>query len=819
MPYTVIEQDDGRYCVHRVLEDGGLGDEMGCHDTQREALSQLWALYAREADSKSWRLAWTDDAGSHAEDGGLLRRQAAYLAEQLFGAGATLLALHPQWAVVAAQGTAKAMRFDIQSDGAQAEVEERPLEEAPLDGWLMLPAVKAGARNSAEDRRRIRDIRGLARQIIALTMEMEPSDSEEEYRARLAEALGRPDILVVEGTQIKSLGNGRIGGYLVVFGDPEHTDLSRFRDFFTRETDFGLEEDGTGKSIVLYHHGQDPVLGARRLGVAHLKLTDVGVWAEAQLALRDEYERQLIRLIEAGKMGWSSGTAGHLVRRVPQPNGSHWIAQWWLGLDASITPTPAEPRTTVLPLKSWLADREPAVKALGWPSAAEAHRTGPAATPHDLSDDNKEHPMDKQLQEIVAQAAQAAADAAAKSVLAKLTETPANQSPGYAGDDGDQAPTTKIFNAVYVSRFGEPDAAYKAVMTDILGRDFRQALYDQARLFARYLRFGDSEMTTAERALLRTQIFPEPTLKSLIESGADVREIKAIQNETQGTLGGYAVPPSVQTEIIRRLPGLTAVRGQGARVHLLQNTNSTEFPVYTGGDNAYVGALRGAWAGEGALPPERNFTLGQVTVVAHVYTFKIPMTQNMVEDTANLVNLVVEDISTTMSLDEDAAFLTGDGVGKPTGILPGGLNAHGLKEVNSGAAGAVTAAGVKKLKHGVAKQYRRDGVWVAETDTFAAIEALTEGSGTPAFPEMSEKEELRGRPYFEIEAMPSVAANTYPLIYGNMNGYWIVERPGMTIVRFQDSATGINRVEFHVRKRVGGYPVEPWKFAVMKIAA
>ncbi len=53
----------------------------------------------------------------------------------------------------------------------------------------------------------------------------------------------------------------------------------------------------------------------------------------------------------AGQLGWSSGTAAHLVER--EEAGEAWkIKMWPLGLDASLTPTPAEPRNKVIPLKS-----------------------------------------------------------------------------------------------------------------------------------------------------------------------------------------------------------------------------------------------------------------------------------------------------------------------------------------------------------------------------------------------------------------------------------------------------------------------------------
>jgi hypothetical protein len=76
------------------------------------------------------------------------------------------------------------------------------------------------------------------------------------------------------------------------------------------------------------------------------------VWAETQLALRDAYEKRIYGLAEAGKLGWSSGTAAHLVKREPV-GGAMKIMHWPLGLDASLTPTPAEPRNTVVALKAW----------------------------------------------------------------------------------------------------------------------------------------------------------------------------------------------------------------------------------------------------------------------------------------------------------------------------------------------------------------------------------------------------------------------------------------------------------------------------------
>lgn len=162
-----------------------------------------------------------------------------------------------------------------------------------------------------------------------------------------------PERLIAYGGAIKSLGEGRLGGYLVVYGDPAQPDLEG--DFFTPRTDFDFED---GHQVGVYYlHGLDPTLKKRRLGRATLRHDPAGIWLEAQLNLRDDYERAVYDLAQAGALGWSSGAAAHLVEREPytasrRADGEVYHITRWTIAEASLTPAPAEPRARVLPLKS-----------------------------------------------------------------------------------------------------------------------------------------------------------------------------------------------------------------------------------------------------------------------------------------------------------------------------------------------------------------------------------------------------------------------------------------------------------------------------------
>ncbi|NLX08332.1 MAG: phage major capsid protein [Chloroflexi bacterium] len=140
-------------------------------------------------------------------------------------------------------------------------------------------------------------------------------------------------------TAVKALNeDGRVGGYLVVWGDESRRDLHG--EYFTPDTDLGL--DWYPRRPVLYQHGLDGELGPVMIGqIEALKPDGVGVWVEAQLDLRSRWARAVLDLARREALGWSSGSLPHLV----EVSASGHIRRWPI-VEGSLTPTPAEPRYT-----------------------------------------------------------------------------------------------------------------------------------------------------------------------------------------------------------------------------------------------------------------------------------------------------------------------------------------------------------------------------------------------------------------------------------------------------------------------------------------
>lgn len=133
-------------------------------------------------------------------------------------------------------------------------------------------------------------------------------------------------------------------GYEVIWGDPQHPDLSAQKDYFTKSTDFWAERFPNPRPLA-YHHGFDqdtkdaPVVGTIIDGGSD----EVGRWVKMQLDKAHKYYEGIRKLVAQGALKMSSDSIPQYVRRERQANGTHWVKTWPLPL-SSLTPTPAEPR-------------------------------------------------------------------------------------------------------------------------------------------------------------------------------------------------------------------------------------------------------------------------------------------------------------------------------------------------------------------------------------------------------------------------------------------------------------------------------------------
>lgn len=265
--------------------------------------------------------------------------------------------------------------------------------------------------------------------------------------------------------------------------------------------------------------------------------------------------------------------------------------------------------------------------------------------------------------------------------------------------------------------------------------------------------------------------------------------------------GGYTVTPVMSNRIITKLFEGDALR-QLASVETI-STGAIEWLVDW--DEAGWG-----WEGETETGPETSTPqLYKKRIPVHVMYAKPRATQTLLEDSGiNIENWLADKAANRFTRGEGAAFVTGNGVGKPRGFAtyPDGTAWGQIEQVEMKDAAALTADGFIAVKYSLIEQYLTRGTWLMNRLTVADAMYLKDGTGAyiwkPGFAE-DKLSTILGLPVRMSTTMPVVAGAAMPVALADWTeAYMIVDRLGITVQR--DPYTVKPYVEFYTRKRVGG---------------
>jgi HK97 family phage major capsid protein len=276
-----------------------------------------------------------------------------------------------------------------------------------------------------------------------------------------------------------------------------------------------------------------------------------------------------------------------------------------------------------------------------------------------------------------------------------------------------------------------------------------------------------------------------------------------------GADGGYLVAEQTSAEIGRRLALISPIRSV-ADIRVV-STAVYKKPF------AVSGPASGWVAETDERPQTAAPSLAELQFPAMEIYAMPAATATLLDDAAvDLDAWIASEVETVFAEQEGAAFVAGDGVGKPHGFLAQTNVAEqnwswgSLGYVATGQEGGFAAADpsdqlietIYALKAG----YRQNANWVMNRKTQAGIRKLKDGDGNylwqpPAAP--GQRAMLMGFPVVEAEDMPDIAAGSLAIAFGDFRrGYLIVDRTGVRVLRDPYSAKPY--VLFYTTKRVGG---------------
>ena len=273
--------------------------------------------------------------------------------------------------------------------------------------------------------------------------------------------------------------------------------------------------------------------------------------------------------------------------------------------------------------------------------------------------------------------------------------------------------------------------------------------------------------------------------------------------------GGYLVPDEFEHTLVEALEEQNLFR---TLAHVIQTSSGDrKIPVVASKGTA-------SWVDEEGAIPESDDSIGQVSIGAYKLGTMIKISEELLGDSVfDLESYISREFARRIGNKEEEAFFTGDGKGKPLGILA----KTGGAEVGVTAAGAAafTADELFDLLYSLKAPYRKSAVFLMNDTSVKALRKLKDSNGqylwqpslTAATPDT-----LMGRPVYTSSFMPAMEAGAKSVLFGDLSYYWVADRQGRSFRRLGELYAPTGQVGFLATQRVDGKLVLPEAVKVLQ---
>ncbi|MEM6623086.1 MAG: phage major capsid protein [Pseudomonadota bacterium] len=322
-----------------------------------------------------------------------------------------------------------------------------------------------------------------------------------------------------------------------------------------------------------------------------------------------------------------------------------------------------------------------------------------------------------------------------------------------------------------------------------------------------------------ERSAEGRSLMAEPGAEAAAEWRSLARgETRAL---TVASDGAAVVPEQLASQIQNRLADISAIRS----IANVVNVSSSDFtiPVNVRGSST-------RWSGEA---DDRNAETASPTIRPVRPTFgeinAFPVVSNHLLDDAayDVAGFINQNAATDFAEGEGAAFINGDGVNKPTGILnvapetadDASRTAGALQYHETAAVGVVTGDDLVDLMYTLRAGYRANSTFVMSSQTAGVVHKLKDGEGRFLWSEsmaLGQPPRLLGRPVVIAEDMPGVTSGQFAIALGDFQlGYTIADRTGVRLI--VDDVTRKGYTGFYLSKRVGGIVTDDAAIKLLRV--
>ena len=273
--------------------------------------------------------------------------------------------------------------------------------------------------------------------------------------------------------------------------------------------------------------------------------------------------------------------------------------------------------------------------------------------------------------------------------------------------------------------------------------------------------------------------------------------------------GGYLVPDEFERTLVQKLTAANVLR---PLCHVIQTSyGDRKIPVVASKGTA-------DWVDEEGTYPLSDDSFSQVVLGAYKLATMIKVSEELLSDSIfDIEGYVSEQFGKRIGDKEEDAFLTGNGVSKPIGILhtTGGAEVG----VTTAGASAITGDELIDLVYSLRAPYRKSAVFVLNDTTVKLLRKLKDGDGQYLWrPGITENapDTILGHRIVTSEFMPGVSAANKSIAFGDFSYYWIADRQGRTFKRLNELYATTGQIGFLASQRLDGKLILPEAIKVLQ---
>lgn len=204
-------------------------------------------------------------------------------------------------------------------------------------------------------------------------------------------------------------------------------------------------------------------------------------------------------------------------------------------------------------------------------------------------------------------------------------------------------------------------------------------------------------------------------------------KFKAEWRMDEGASGGFAVPTHfLGGEPLMIRPEAAIVRRRATVIPAGDPPDAmVTVPAFSQGSKGVFGGVEVYWIGEGVDKPETGGNLQEINLQPQEVAAHTVVTDKLLRNWQAASTFIATLLQGAVASAEDMAFLRGDGVGKPIGILSGA----GALTVNRGTANKITSTDVVNMLAKLLPESASRAVWIASQSTLPQLATLQDAAG------------------------------------------------------------------------------------------